>query len=121
MKVQFKTSVKVYADEPMALFSIEYTDGLANASIPETEDQTLSSFPSFLVEETNIKRASLTWSGSSKSKIITAPINHTLINNILLLHARNLRHAEQGISYREVIIKPKLQILYTDLNIPQFK
>ena len=92
--MQFKTSVKVYADEPMALFSIEYTDGLANASIPETEDQTLSSFPSFLVEETNIKRASLTWSGSSKSKIIKAPINNTII-----LHACSLRHAEQGIKF----------------------
>ena len=66
MKVQFKTNVKVYADEPMALFSIEYIDGLANASIPNTEDQTLSSFPSFLLEETDVKRASLTWAHGSK-------------------------------------------------------
>ena len=66
VKVQFKTYVKAYADEPMALFSIEYTDGLANASIPNTEDQTLSSFPSFLMEETDIKRASLTWARGSK-------------------------------------------------------
>ena len=66
VKVQFKTTVKVYADEPMALFSIEYTDGLANASIPNTRDQTLSSFPSFLLEETDVKRGSLTWGGGSK-------------------------------------------------------
>ena len=66
VKVQFKTSVKVYADEPMALFSIEYTDGLANASVPNTGDQTLSSWPSFLLEETDVKRASLTWARGSK-------------------------------------------------------
>ena len=66
MKVQFKTDVKVYADEPMALFSIEYTDGLTNASVPNTGDQTLSSFPSFLLEENDIKRASLTWARGSK-------------------------------------------------------
>ena len=65
-KVQFKTYVKAYADEPMALFSIEYTDGLTNASIPDTEDQTLSSFPSFLMEETDVKRASLTWARGSE-------------------------------------------------------
>ena len=48
MKMQFKiiATVKVYADESMALFSIEYIDGLANASISNTEDQTLFSFPS---------------------------------------------------------------------------
>ena len=71
VKVQFKTSVKVYTDEPMALFSIEYTDGLANASIPDVGDHTLSSFPSFILEETGVKRASLTWARGSKLKIST--------------------------------------------------
>ena len=66
VKVQFKTTVKVYADEPMALFSIEYTNGLANASVPNTGDQTLSSFPSFLLEEKDMKRGSLTWARGSK-------------------------------------------------------
>ena len=65
-KVQFKTSVKVYADEPVALFSIEYTDGLTNASIRGVEDNTLSSFPSFILEELGMKRASLTWARGSK-------------------------------------------------------
>ena len=69
VKVEFTTRVKVYADEPMVLFSIEYTDGLTNASIPDTNDQTLSSFPSFIMEENDVKRASLTWSGSSKWNI----------------------------------------------------
>ena len=66
VNVQIKTSVRVYYDEPMAIFSIEYTNGLANASIPDTEDHTLSSFPSFVLEETDIKRASLTWARGSK-------------------------------------------------------
>lgn len=58
--------MNVYYDEPVAYFSIEYTNGLTNASIPDTSDQTLSSFPSFVLEETDVKRASLTWARGSK-------------------------------------------------------
>ena len=65
-KVQIKTTVNVYHDEPMAYFSIEYTDGLSDASITDVGDHTLSSFPSFILEETDVKRASLTWARGSK-------------------------------------------------------
>ena len=66
MNVQIKTVVNVYQNEPMVQFSIEYIDGLSKASIPDVEDHTLSSFPSFVIEETAMKRASLTWARGSK-------------------------------------------------------
>ena len=66
VNVQVKTTVDVYRNEPMAMFSIQYMDGLSNASVPDTGDQTLSSFPSFILEETSVKRGSLTWARGSK-------------------------------------------------------
>ena len=63
---EVKTTVNVYHDEPVVYFTIEYTNGLTKASIPDTNYHTLSSFPSFVLEETDTKRASLTWARGSK-------------------------------------------------------
>lgn len=75
MNVQVKTTVNVYNDEPLVYFSIEYTNGLTNASIPDVSDHTLSSFPSFVLEETDMKRASLTWARGSKHIVFRLSIS----------------------------------------------
>ena len=67
MNVEVKTIVNVYHEEPVVYFTIEYTNGLTKASIPDTNDHTLSSFPSFVLEETEMNRASLTWARGSES------------------------------------------------------
>lgn len=61
----FETVVRVYKDEPLVYFSIIYTSGLTNASITNTND-VLSTFPSFIVEETSLKRGYTTWFGGRK-------------------------------------------------------
>ena len=64
--IQVETSVSIYRDNPIALFSIVYTNGLTNASIPNTSNQALSTFPSFVIEDMDMKRGYLTWSGGRK-------------------------------------------------------
>ena len=66
LNVKVETSVSVYRDEPVIYFSIVYTSGLTNASIPNTSNSVLSTFPSFVVEEANMKRAYLTWFSGRK-------------------------------------------------------
>ena len=67
MEVKVETSVSVYRDRPIALFSIVYTSGLTNASIPGTGSQTLSTFPSFVIEEiADMNRGYLTWFSGRK-------------------------------------------------------
>ena len=62
VEVKVETSVSVYRDKPIALFSIVYTGGLTDASIPNTSSQTLSTFPSFVIEEkAEMNRGYLTW------------------------------------------------------------
>ena len=63
VNVKVETCVSIYRSEPIVFFSIIYTDGLTNASIQNDTGQTLSSFPSFVVEETDTKRGYATWAG----------------------------------------------------------
>jgi hypothetical protein len=67
VKCKVETSVSVYRDRPVALFSIIYTSGLTDAAIPGTGSQTLSTYPSFVIEEIpDMNRAYLTWIGGRK-------------------------------------------------------
>ena len=59
--IKVETSVSVYRNKPIAYFSIIYTSGLTNASIPGTNNQTLSTFPSFVIEDMDMKRGYFTW------------------------------------------------------------
>ena len=61
-----ETSINVYRNGPVVYFSLLYTSGLAKASIPDDPTQTVSTFPSFIVEEADLKRGYLTWAGNSK-------------------------------------------------------
>ena len=63
---KFETIVSVYEDEPMVYCSIIYTSGLTNASLPNASGDSLSTFPSFVVEEANLKRGYTTWFGGRK-------------------------------------------------------
>ena len=69
MEVKVETSVSVYRDSPIALFSIVYTSGLTNASIPDTStgSHTISTFPSFVIEEiAGMNRGYVSWLRGSK-------------------------------------------------------
>ena len=72
--------VSVYRDKPVATFSIIYTSGLTNTSIPGTSSQTLSSFPSFVIEDmanpADMNRGYLTWFRGRK---YSYGIEHTCI------------------------------------------
>ena len=64
--VKLETIISVYKDQPVVYFTVVYTSGLTNASIPNINNNVLSSFPSFIVEETSIKRGYTTWHGGRK-------------------------------------------------------
>ena len=67
--VKLETIISVYRDQPVVYFTIVYTSGLTNASIPNVNNNVLSSFPSFIVEETSVKRGYTTWHGGRKYTI----------------------------------------------------
>lgn len=56
----------VYKDVSVVVFDIIYTTGLTNASDPGNGEGTLSSFPSLAVEEGEVERGWMTWSGNSQ-------------------------------------------------------
>lgn len=66
-----ETTVLIYLDVPsVVVFDIVYLTGLTNASDPSNGEGTLSSFPSFHVEDdggNNTKKGWMTWSGNSES------------------------------------------------------
>ena len=63
MDIKVQTCVSVYRDEPVVYFSIVYTTGLTKAN---TSKGVLSTFPSFIVEDANMKRGYVTWFGGRK-------------------------------------------------------
>ncbi len=60
------TMVNVFKDIPVVLFEAIFLSGASNTSIANVTDRSISSWPSFVVEETGVERGFLTWSGSSK-------------------------------------------------------
>ena len=82
MNVKLETIISVYKDQPVVYFTVVYTSGLTNASIPNINNNVLSSFPSFIVEETSIKRGYTTWHGGRK--YITIKYHNIIIINVSL-------------------------------------
>lgn len=65
--VKVQTISYVYDGLPdLLVFDIVYVSGLSQAAIADTYNMTLSTFPSFVLEETAVKRGYLTWAGNSE-------------------------------------------------------
>lgn len=65
--MRIETAVNVYRDVPVVVFDLVYITGLTNASDPlAKEEGTLSSFPSFYVEDGEVEKGWMTWSGNSE-------------------------------------------------------
>ena len=66
--LKVETTVLVYLDVSAVVFDVVYLTGLTNAADPSNRNGTLSSFPSFYVEDNVVhKKGWMTWSGNSKS------------------------------------------------------
>ena len=65
--LQVNTYINVYTDVPVVVFAIAYITAANNTAIPEVYNRTVSSFPSFIIEETQVKRGYTTWAGNSKT------------------------------------------------------
>ncbi len=67
-----ETSILTYEDVPVVSYDIEYSSGLGNSFYKEDDLMTISTFPSFVVENSPLqKRGWMTWSGNSKSDLET--------------------------------------------------
>lgn len=66
--LQVQTYVNVYNEIPAVEFGIEFVNEATNTNISDYLNRTLSSFPSFVIEEGPVERGYLTWSGSSESR-----------------------------------------------------
>lgn len=64
------TSIVVYDEVPAVLFSLVLLDKATNTNIGHlTYNQTLSTFPSFMIEDGPVERGYVTWSGNSKYEL----------------------------------------------------
>ena len=66
--IKIETSVQVYRNKPIVYFTIDYISGLTNASIPGVINQALSSYPSFILEDGDMKKGFVTWSKGRKCR-----------------------------------------------------
>lgn len=65
--LQFLTSIVVYDEVPAVVFSLVLLDNATNTNIGHsTYNQTLSTFPSFVIEDGPVERGYVTWSGNSE-------------------------------------------------------
>ena len=62
----FRTNINVYDQVPAAVFSIVFMDKATNTNISTNVNGTISTFPSFVIEEGPVERGYLTWSGNSE-------------------------------------------------------
>lgn len=87
--LQVNTYINVYVDVPVVVFAIAYITAANNTAIPEVYNRTVSSFPSFIIEETQVKRGYTTWAGNSKTfRVVLALLNNstpTLFPSICVL------------------------------------
>ena len=65
--LQVRTYINVYDDVPVATFAIAYITAANDTAIPGVYDRTVSSFPSFIIEENPARRGYATWAGNSRS------------------------------------------------------
>ena len=64
--LRFLTIVDVYEAVPAVVFSVTFLDKATNTNISDYVNLTLSTFPSFVIEDGPVERAYVTWSGNSK-------------------------------------------------------
>ena len=70
--LQVNTYINVYDDVPVVTFAIAYLTAARDTAIPGVYNRTISSFPSFYIEETTpMKRGYATWAGNSRSPYCT--------------------------------------------------
>ena len=60
------TMVSVYETVPAVLFVLVFKDKATNTNISNNVNGTLSTFPSFVIEEGPVERGYVTWSGNSE-------------------------------------------------------
>lgn len=66
----FLTAINVYNEVPAVLFSLVLIDKATNTNIGKsTYNQTLSTFPSFVIEDGPVERGYVTWSGNSEYEL----------------------------------------------------
>ena len=69
--VKVQTTTYMYPDIPdLIAYETVYVSGLSSSAIANTTDQTISTFPSFVIEENNMQRGWLTWSGGSEFNVM---------------------------------------------------
>ena len=65
---QLQTLSYKYSDIPdLFAFECVFVNGLKGASIADVQNQTLSTYPSLIIEEAGMDRGWLTWAGNSQS------------------------------------------------------
>lgn len=65
----FDTYMNIYTDIPVVVFGQLFVDGAAKTALPDTSSA-ISSFPTFLVQDTGVERGYLTYAGGQLSKTI---------------------------------------------------
>ena len=75
--LQIQTFVNIYDRVPVVEFGLAFVGRATNTNISNYVNRTLSSFPSFVVEEGEVERGYLTWSGNSEYEHgMIQPIQH---------------------------------------------
>jgi hypothetical protein len=62
--LRFMTVISVYDEVPAVLFDVVFLDKATNTNISDCVNLTLSSFPSFVIEDGPVERGYVTWSGN---------------------------------------------------------
>lgn len=69
-ELKIETAVLVYDFLPVVAFDIVYLTAVTNnGSESDKTEGVLSSFPSFVLEEGDVKRGWMTWSGNSELRL----------------------------------------------------
>jgi len=64
--VTLETAINVYNESPVVTFDIIYIKGLTNSSDPKSKKGALSTFPSFVMEDSKVELGWMTWAGTSE-------------------------------------------------------
>ena len=62
--LNFVTYINKYVNDPILVFVQEFTDGVSHASPNNVTNETISSFPTLLIEELGLSRGSLTYNSA---------------------------------------------------------
>ena len=64
--LHFLTAINVYQEVPAVWFALVFLDKATNTNIYDYVNLTLSTFPSFVIEDGPVERGYVTWSGNSE-------------------------------------------------------